>query len=79
MATVSAGRNTDLGELELRAAWYLTDIEGCDGIVIRPPPGCAPCLHDLLAGVQHQIDPRQMRSPSGEVAADLLADPGWLT
>jgi len=25
--------------------------------VIRPPPRCAPCLHDLLAGFQHQMTP----------------------
>src|SRR5215831_7799565 len=55
MATVPAWWNADLRKLELRAAPHFGDVEDRDGIVIWPPAGRAPSLHDLLARFEHEI------------------------
>src|SRR6516164_10153661 len=55
VATVTAGWDADLRKLELRAAPHFSDVEDRDGIVIGPPAGRAPSLHDLLARFEHKI------------------------
>src|SRR5215472_10074717 len=78
VAAVPVGRNSDLGELELRSATHFLDIVDGDRVMIRPPARGAPILHDLAAGLQYQIDTGNMRSPRDEFSAYLLADPGAL-
>src|SRR5215510_16566089 len=74
VAAVAAGGDADLRKLEPRAATHLGDIEDRDGIVVRPPACRAPGLNDLLVRLEDEIDAGQMRSPSSEFAAHLLAD-----
>jgi len=57
MAAVAIGWNSDLGEFELRPAANPRDIKDGNGVMVRPPAGGAPCLHDLLAWIERQIEP----------------------
>src|SRR5262249_25269581 len=78
MAAVAIGRHSDLSEFQFRAASNLCDVKDGNGVMVRPPAGSTPRLHDLFARLQHQIDSGNMWSPGGESPPNLVADPGWL-
>src|SRR5215467_3744416 len=67
-------RHANLREAELGATFQLREIECDDRVVIRPPVFRAPSLNDFSTGVEGEIEPRNMITPSLERAADLAAD-----
>ena len=58
MAAIATGRDTNLSKLQLRAAAYFRDVEDGDRVMVWPPSRRTPCLHDLFARLEHEIDAR---------------------
>src|SRR5262249_48851158 len=78
VAVVALRGNPDLGKLQPGAGLDRFEVKNRNGVVIRPPIPSPPGLHDLLPGLQCQVETGNVGTPGGKAAADLPADLGRL-